>query len=280
MAMLVAVQAQNDTDATWKVASSAAENDSEAANATVPTTGGGTSDSSTFVLPATQVEYVAVKLNSRSASPSGTLTVSVRNSTSPGTRDGSVTVNVSDLEAFVTGNGGGGWYIFKFASPFTPNGTDSYVIRMLTSVSSMITAFASTGNNWSRQVVLTTTAAPGANDRRIVGGYLTGAGSWTSNTVTMDQNASGTTFGSTSAGAFSFDVCSHGTLAWKTNAATYLKLAGRFQVTAGGTVSGTVTGTNTATLEMVPNAAVDTGIEIRQLGTWNLQGPTITVLQC
>lgn len=281
MATLISAATGNFTDAgTWKTASAVAnaEVDSEASTRNVST---GNMDSTAFTLAATDVDAVAIKISSI-ITPTGTLTVTLRNSTA-GTSAGSVTINASDLNAAAAG-----WHVFSFAS-HTPNGTDSYVVRLTRSVadgaSNRISVFASSAADTAiaRAVRLTTTGAPAAGDKLIVAGEFTGTGTSTTYTVTNDNTAT-TSFGPTVSGGppQGMTVNDKATFSYGTSASTnyYLKLKGVCAVFPGGTMnigtSGTaIPSTSTAVLEFDSAANVDSGLDVRG-GTVNLYGATKT----
>jgi len=185
MATLISKATGNWTAAgTWAPvsAASAAELDSEAGS-TASTTS--YVYSATFTLAASDVDAVAVKIASRTAGASGTLSIVLANHTSPGVREGEVTINATDLHLNAVG-----WHVFQF-STVSPNGTDVYKIGFKSSVAGTVTLFRDgTAGNWSRAVRLTAAAsAPAAADKLIVAGIFTGAAASTSYTVTMDETA-------------------------------------------------------------------------------------------
>src|SRR5574340_249073 len=222
------------TAATWGLCSANAELDSEGGNTSLTVA---TQDSATFVLEAVTVDAVLLKLASRATgTPTNTITVVLRNSTTA-TNVLTLTVNVADLQPCDTTNREGGWYLFKFGSTTTPNGTDSYLIRVNVSATTTAVALWTNGTaaNWAREVRTTTTQAPAAGDRMIIAKDMTAAGVATNHTVTMDKTAA-TTFGSATGLSktvnffvnSAFCVCSGGTLTWGTTAATnyFLSLTG------------------------------------------------------
>lgn len=269
---------------TFNICDPTSELDSEAAAQVVGTT---VLDSSSFVPANKAVSGVAVKLQAHTATATGTLTISFRNSTSPGTRDFSVTINTSDLPVIGTGVPIG-WMVFQAASPVTPNGTDSYVIRAVKSaVGDTVNLYASSGNNWSRQVIYSGTgaglsAAPGAGDKIIVCGNLTGAGTGNNVVVTYDNTAS--TIWGASAAAFAISVGQRGTLRQQLSASTayLLNYLGRFQVAGGGTWdcnSSSLPSTSSLIVTAQNAANVDCGLEIGALGVVTFTGATKTTLQ-
>jgi len=278
MANIIAAGIGNfTTAATWQTVDSVSELDSEASNSAISTS---TLDSSTFVLPAVALDAVCLKIAARASSPSGTFTVTLRNSTTS-TDARSVTINVSDLDA-----SGLGWQTFKFASSVTPNGTDSYLIRVVCSATgSQVTLYRNaTTNNWSRKLRTTTTQAPASGNHIIISNELTGAGTKNTITVTLDNTAT-TSFGPTVSGGppQGIVVSGGGTFNLGTSASTsyYLKWKGIFLVCGGGTCNWGTSGTpldssSTLVLEMDCASNVDSGISVNNGGTWKEYGAVKT----
>ena len=113
---------------TWLQTSATAENDSVATQTAATTA---FQYSSTFVPANLDYSGVAIRVYSRSAANVGTVTVYFANNTSPGNREGSVTLQISDFPNLQTQNMG--WAYFKFPSSVTANGTDAYKIGICTS---------------------------------------------------------------------------------------------------------------------------------------------------
>lgn len=276
MATLVSIATGNFTSSsTWGVVDSTSYLDSEA-NATA--IGTSSLDSATFTPGAITIDRIALKLSNRATSPSGTFTVTLRNSTDS-TNVVSVTVNVSDLPFL-------GWVVFNIGSQLLVAGK-AYLIRVVCSASgSQVTLNRnSTANNWSRLLVTTTTGAPASGDQLVIAGELTGAGTGNSFTVTLDNTAT-TSFGPTVSGGPPQGICvvRNGIFTCGTSSSTdyYFKWKGVFLVSGGGTVNmGTsgsrVPSTSTLTLFQDTVAHGDTGIEVRE-GTWNQWGQTKTVV--
>lgn len=259
-----------------------------AANGLLESTGSTTAlstsnlDSSTFVLGATAVDAVALKLASRAAgSPSNTITVTLRNSTA-GTNPLSLTINVSDLPACDTTNQDGGWIVFAFGSSHTPNGTDSYLIRVaLNSTSTAVSLYTNgTANNWARMVRETTTQAPTTGDNMIVAGEHTGAGTGNDFVVTQDSTAA-TDYGSasTSVHVDALAVCKRGTFKSGTTAATnyVLRLSGNCQAYSGSTFalgdgSTQIPRDSSSILEFDCGADGDFGLYLRNGSTATMRG--------
>ncbi len=279
MATLITAATGNFTTlATWLVADSAAELDSEAANTATTTS---YVASSAFTSGAITINAIAVKVLSRSASPTGTFSVELYNSTlGASVTNTETTVDVADLPL------SGGWVVFPTNGNVLLLAATNYQVRVKSSTSSQVTLYRnSTSNNWSRQ--LRTTTAPGSlatGDKLIIAGEHTGSGTGNSFTVTMDNTAT-TSFGATSM-AQSITVSKRATLDWGTAASTnyYLKWKGVFKVWDSGTVnvgtSGTrMPSTSTAVLEMDSAANVDTGLIIGNGSTFNSYAATKAVIQ-
>ena len=281
MANLIAAATGNFTAAgSWGTVDTAGEIDSQAGTVVISTSN---IDSPIFTPGAITVDGVALKLAARAASPTGTFTVTLRNST--GAVDvTSVTVNVSDLNA-----AGLGWIFIKFSASQLLLAVTDYIIRCVCSnTGSQVTLYRSTTgtNNFSKKMRTTTTQAPAAGNHLIVCGELTGAGTGADITVTMENTAT-TSFGPTVSGGppQGIVVSSRAILTWGTAASTayYLKWKGIFQVSGGGVVNVGTSGTpipasSTATLDCDVVSNVDTGIECLSGGTWNAYGvpPTAT----
>lgn len=226
---------------TWATVDATSELDSEASSTLLTTSD---VDSAATVPGAITVDGVAVKIALVSATPSGTMTVTLRNSTDS-VDAATVTINVADIPATDTlsflgvyNNYVHGWCFFKFGSPVTLTAAKNYVVRAKTSVSSMVTLYRNaTAGNWSRMLRTTTTAAPAAGDKLITAGEHTAAGARTSRTVTLDNTAS-TTFGALATSTFcqSVVICDGGTWIASRAASTALvfKYAGLCLVSEGG----------------------------------------------
>lgn len=283
MATLISKATGNFTSSsTWGVASAVAgaELDSDASSINLST---GNSDSGTFIPAVTNIDAVAIKLGAV-ITPTGTVTVKLRNSTT-GADVATVTVNASDLNLSAAG-----WHVFSFAA-HTPNGTDSYLIRVTRSVADSagnripLSASTASATNMSREVRLITTAAPGANDKLIVAGEFTGVASSNSYTVTMDNaDAGATSFGPTVSGGppQGLTVNNKAILKYGTAASTayYLKLKGLLLVYGGGELDMGTSGTpmpasSSAVLEFASVANVDSGLRIANGGIFEGRGNAI-----
>jgi len=286
MANLISAQTGNFTAAsTWHTVATggtgdnAVELDSEAGTGAVSTSN---LDSATFQPGVITVDGFALKLSAVAASPSGTFTATLRNS-SAGSDVDSVTVNVSDLPS-----SGNGWVFFKFASTHALAGATNYIIRVVCSTTgSQVTLFRNaTSNNWSRKLRTTTTQAPAASNQLVVSNQYTGAGASTAVTITMDNTAT-TSFGPTVSGGPPQGIVISGgsTVTLGTAASTnyYLKWKGIMLVCGGATcnwgTSGTpLDSTSTFVLEMDSTSNADSGISVANGGTWKEYGAVKTTL--
>src|SRR5574337_1245137 len=200
-----------------------------------------------FTASAVQIDAIALEIASRAASPSGTMTVQLFNNTAGGgTEVTTVTVNISDIAA----SGDQGWYVFKFGSAYTPNGTDSFKIGVKTSAASQVNLYRDgTAKNWNRYLRQTAAASTrAAGDLFHVVGECTAAATCSSFTVTMDETAN-TSYGPTVSGGppCGMTIGNYGTLSYDTSSGKnpYLKMKGALCVYGGGTIAeGTPGGTD------------------------------------
>lgn len=260
MATLKSIATGNFTAAaTWGVCDATFANDTIAANTALTTA----YVNSTGTVPgAITVRSIGCRIASVSASPTGTMSISLYNTTDA-TELGVVTINVSDISAAdTTARGGSGWYFLDFGADLVLTAAKTYVLRAKTSSASMVNLFSLATTNWARQLVTTTTAAPAVDDNLIIGGHYTAAATLTSYTVTNNNTAT-TDFGVIKVGK-------GGTLAYGTTAATsyYLKTSGLMEVHAGGTLTMGTSGTpmpssSTAVLEFDSVSAGGFGIGLR-----------------
>jgi hypothetical protein len=288
MAKILGCTANNTftTAATWGVCDATAALDSESGQTALTVA---TQDSAVFVLAAVAVDGVYLKLQARAAgSPSNTLTVVLRNSTTA-TNALTKTVNVSDLVTCDGTNKEGGWFFINFGATVTPNGTDSYLIRVnISATTTAVTLWTNgTAANWARQVRTTTTSAPGAGDRMIIARELTGTGTGNNRAVTMDNTAA-TTFGNATGISTTrnanvnavLNICNGGTLTWGTTGgiAYFLSLTGSIVVYSGGTYTCGSSGGNeiprnsSAIVEFVMTTSMDSRFEILPGATVEIRG--------
>ena len=184
MARLCCTADGNLTDAaTWGLIDPTAEAflDSQANNTALGTS---YTETAAFTPGAITVDAIAVKVASRSGSPSGTMSVrlALAGVTVTGTE---VTVNVSDLQSGnATSNDSTmfgnfsetGWYLFKFASPVLLVVATAYTLSAKTSSGSQVNLYRDgTTSNWSRFLRTTTTQAPAAGDDMVIAGEWTAA---------------------------------------------------------------------------------------------------------
>lgn len=258
--------------ATWALANSTAELDSEAASTAVGT--GGT-NSSAFTPGLVAVDAIAVKLAARAANPTGTFKVELWDDVLGAViADTTVTVNVADLDA-----NGLGWYVFLLPQGAVDLPVGAIRVRVTCSVASEVTLYRnSTADNWSRQLRTTTQQAPAATDKLIVAGEHTGQGTGNSFTVTMNNTAT-TTFGATSHPQ-SLSISKRATLSYGVAGSTayLLKIKGIVAVYGGGTLSIGTSGApidaagTTGVLQFDPTSNVDSGLRIEGGGIVNLYG--------
>ena len=255
MAILHSIGSGNFTAAaTWGVVnnngagSTASFLDASTATASITTTLS-TSASQSFQTGANiTVSGVAVKITSRVASPTGTLTVELYNATSSSSV-AQVIINVSDLPN-TAGSSSMGWAYFKFAANQNLTSGTNYQIRMATSSTNQVGAFIDTvATNWGRALVTTTTSAPASLDTLLINGVYNSAGSNATYTVTMDSTSVATAYGLTYIGNL-------GLLNFPTTSGTQqIRFANNVTILKGGTLqmgtSGTpIPSTSTAILEI------------------------------
>ena len=234
-------------------------------------------DSGAFTPGAITIDGVLLNIASRVASPTGTMTVTLRNSTA-GSNVTSVTINNSDLPAVGTSAvAPGAWIFFKFSASQTLLAATNYVIRITSSVTSQCALYAGASNAWNLLVRTTTTGAPAVNDRLWIQREYLSAGSSNALTVTMDNNAT-TDFGK-------IDISTGGTVTYSTSGNTQLRTSGNLDIWAGGTLNIGTTGTpipsgTTAILEFDCTANVEFGLEVREGGNLVIQGVNKSVKWC
>src|SRR5882672_708414 len=240
MATLASLGGNWTAGASWALCDANGTVDSEAASTALTTSD---QNSSAFTPAAVAIDAIGVKLASRAAgSPANTIIITLRNTSGTPTDVASVTINVADLDVSTTSDHAGGWYFFKLASTHTPNGTDTYVIRArLSATTTAVSLWSVTGTNWARAIRTTTTQAPAAGDKFIIGGEFTAAGTGNNLSIAGDANLT-TLYGaavSTSTFLASISVGKRGTLTLGSAAATTynLRWAGLLVVHSGGTVT-------------------------------------------
>lgn len=226
------------TAATWGTVDATSLLDSEAANTALTTS---YVESATFTPGAITIDGIAVKIKSRSATPS-TNTFSVRLAQAGSLVTGTeITVNVSDIATATADQAG--WFFVKFAAPVTLAAATAYTLSAKASATSMVTIYRNaTAGNWSRMLRTTTTAAPAAGDNFFILGEWTAAATKTNRVVTMNSTAT-TDYGAASSTLACIGIGHGGTVTFGSSAATdyILRVSGLLVVWAGGTLNiGTV----------------------------------------
>jgi len=190
--------------------------------------------SSNFAPGAVEVDGILINVSARSATTTGTFTVTLRNTTD-GVDTASVQVDVTDLPALATSaEAPGSWLFFKFASAVTLVAGKNYAVGLVTSLANRVYVYRdATANNYNRLLRTTTTAAAAASDRVFIQGEYTGAGASTARTVTLDVDAN------TEHGAL--DISHDGTLVANTAANVEARFAGNVCMWADGTLNLTQT---------------------------------------
>lgn len=272
MTTLVSAASGNFTAAaTWKVADAASLlNSLEAVTATTTAF----VNSQSFIPGAITIDALGVLISSRIASPSGTFTWELYNTTTSSSIV-TATLNVSDMAA------GNSWYVWPFA-PITLTAGHSYVVRVKSSVTATVTVHRNAlSGNWSRLLRTTTIAAPGAGDNFIMAGEHTGVGTGNDFALAMD-NTSGTSFGAYSTYTPSISISKRASLTYlKTGGlALRFKHKGLFKIFDGGvydrgSVAVPIPATSTATHEFDVTTNVDSGIECDSGGAYWSEGTLI-----
>ncbi len=182
-----------------------------------------------------------------------------------GVTQASVTVNKSDIPTVALTAPP---VFFKFTSTATGDGAATWTLKHTTTgTGTMTMALHVAGTtNWRRALRTTTAATAAAGDNLFILGELTGAGTHTSRTVTMDSTTS-TAYGNGSVNSQTvygglIGVACYGTLAYGTTASTnyLLRIAGDLKVYENGTLKIGSSGAeiprnSTAVLEFQPVSA-------------------------
>lgn len=171
------------------------------------------------------------------------------------------------------------WVFIKFGTTYTPPGVDETDCKIGIKGSSNATGTfyrSGTAADWARLIRLDGDGAPAASDAIYVVGEITGAGSVNTLTVTMDETAA-TAYGKVDIGHAG--VATAGTSASTTYTTT---TAGITEVWYGGTLSLGTTGTPvpaTSTFNYIFSVAtnVDSGLDVKNGGTFNMQGASKTM---
>jgi len=274
MAQLLCDSNINFTAASWKVIDSTSYLNSETSNATVTTS---FVASSTFTTGAITIEGIMIKLN-HILSNTGTITVELYNSTAAASVVGAtLTVNVSALPQQLISSGCQGFLYFKFGTPVLLLAATLYSVRVKTSVSSTISLAVSSGTNWSRCLVTSSTAAPAVSDNLFIAAPYITTTAPSVITCTLN-NTSSTIFGSVEMAAYSKMVLEN-------NSATSYKLrianTGLFitslnSVVEFGTPSSRIDATSSFLLEMLSTGTATNGINVRHLSKFTMYGSQVT----
>ena len=168
MATLVSTAGGNlTTAATWNIADATSLSNSNAGTTGTVVAG---ANSTAFTPGAITISGLGIKLSTRAASPTGTVTIELRQAgiTVVGT---SITLNPTLVDP-VTVATHGGWYFFQFASPVTLLAATAYTLFVSSTTASALTLYTNgTASNWSRVLMTTSTQAPAAGDTLLIGAY-------------------------------------------------------------------------------------------------------------
>ena len=270
MAVLLLESNNNFTSSTWKTVDATSYQGSEAQRTLLTTS---YTSSQTFTPGAITVEGILIKIASISVSPTGTIDVLLFNSTDS-LQAAIATVNVTDLKAPTVASLGGGWHYFKLGSPVTLTAGKAYRIDLRTSGPNQVSVYRdAVTNNWSRGLVTSTTAAPGAGDTLIIAGPITGAGSSTVITCTHNNTAS-TAFGQLEVGAYGKWILQNSaSTAYRFDTANNLPvLITGNAVAEFGTSSARIPATSSMTFNLASNAAQGNYIELRHAASFTFYG--------
>lgn len=265
--VLSAASGSWSSSSTWALANATAFLDSEAGTTATTTS---YVYSSTFTPGAITVDGIAIKVSATAAT--GTFSVELFNNTDTVSVT-SVTVNNTDLQV--------GWNFFKFSSSQLLIAAKAYKVGLKHTTSAVTVFRDATASNWSRALRTTTNQAPAAGDQILILGELTGAGTYNTVNVTMDNTAT-TSFGAI---AYPQSICisNRGTLTWGVAGSTnyYLKVKGILDVQAGGAYvmgsSGSrIPTSSTAVLEFDCTANVDSGLRCQAGSTYSVYGAAKT----
>jgi hypothetical protein len=272
MATVIAAADGNFTGSIWATVDATSLLNSQANSTTLTTS---FVESATFTPGAITIDGIAVKVATRAASPTGTMTVRLAQAgvTVVGT---DVTIDVSDIQAR---NGEQGWVLFKFAAPVLLVAATLYTVSARTSSATQVTLFRnSTAGNWSRLLRTTTVGTIGAGDNFHVLKEWTAAATGTVRAVTMDSTAA-TDYGDNAKTAADYSSVGDGcTLAYAFAAATnyVLRLSTVLRIQFGGTftigtIGSEIPRNSTAVLEFNCDVADgDFGLEC--YGTASIRG--------
>jgi len=223
------------------------------------------------------IDGIGLKLASRAASVSGTITVILRDVTGSSNVK-TVTIDAADLSAQSYG-----WTFFKFDSSTALSNSNNYAVGISASTTQPITILKRTSDNdFAKYLRTTTTGAPAADDVMIVCGEFTAAGAMTTRTVTMNSTAT-TSYGVVAVTTYLQHISVGQGGYWNngTTASTDYNFTwkGIFQVSGGGTLnigsSGTrFTSSSTASYNAAATASGNTGIVYNIGAVVNIYGTT------
>lgn len=186
MAFLVAESSINFSSSNWKVVEQQTGSfyNSQAGARTVTTSSQG---SSSFILTG-GTTYEGYILQLRESNLVGTMTFCFN--FSGGTNIRCVVVNMTDLSGTTLSTQTGGYYYFKFATPYTTSGTSGYNYTIATNTGSIVYYNTNNINQFSGGLVQSTTTTPVSGDTLFILGPMTGTSTPPYNTVTFDQTGS------------------------------------------------------------------------------------------
>lgn len=271
MAKLLCESNINFTASSWKTIDATSANITEASWGYTQAT---YTSSSNFTPGAITVEGVMVKVAWVSGT-SGTFSLELYNATGSASVAGTeVTIKLSDIpQQNILQQNSGGWIYLKFASPVTLLAATAYNLRTKTSSVNLLLLNVTSGYNWARGLVTSTTAAPAASDNLFVCGYYTNLSAGTVITCTYNNTAT-TVWGS-------IEVGGHGKMILQNSASTnyVMKIAttglyinGLNAITEFGNSSTPVVSTSTLLLELQATAAATNGIDNRNMATFTAYG--------
>ena len=269
MALLLCESNMNFTASTWKTI------DATSALTTATTWNWLTTtyvSSSNFTPGAITVEGIMVKLD-YVQNTAGTMSVRLFNATAGTAVVGTgVNINISDIpQQNILQQNSGGWIYLKFASPVTLLAATAYNVQAKST--GQILLNVTSGNNWLRGLVTSTTAAPAATDILFVCGFYTNLSAGTSITCTYD-NTTSSVYGSISVGAFGRMILQNNP---STNYVMKIATTGLYEnalnaVTEFGNSSSPLVSSSTLLLELQATAAATNGIDNRNMATFTAYG--------
>lgn len=236
----------------------------------------------TAIASATTIDAIMLKLQARSTTLGGILSVRLFNVTAAAAVAGTtVTININDMPNPASIST---WMTFKFPSSITTVAGNFYRVELLTSVAASATFMRRSGvaNDWTNGLRTTTQQLPAAGNQVLIGGDYTGAGAGNSYTVTMNTT-SGVTLGASVTGQTALETSARGLLNWSVAASSNypMTLNGDLVINQDGAVSiGTLASpmpsTSTALLSMNVTVNVQYGVLIRGNGAFTTYGASKT----